>query len=129
MPEACRHFNQPTEILCLTSSSMSPSFCSTDTKYRKVSFWTTTCPSRLTSPPSCLVALKSHIIYSVLVLLSLNHFDSNVRLHISNFLLTPALLSSTSTTSSAKSIHQGYGRMAYHSELLPWPEPAIARSH
>ena len=50
MPEACRHFNQPTEILCLTSSSMSPSFCSTDPKYQKVFFWTTTCPSRLTSP-------------------------------------------------------------------------------
>src|SRR6185312_9644319 len=88
MPEACRHFNQLAEILYLTSSSMSPSFCSTDPKYRKVSFWTTTCLSRLTSPPSCLVALKSHIMYSVLVLLSLNPFDSNVRLHSSNFLLT-----------------------------------------
>src|SRR6185312_16131276 len=103
MSEACRNFNQAAEILCLTSSSMSPSFCSTDPKYRKISFWTTTCPSRLTSPPSCLVALKSHIMYSVLVLLSLNPFDSNVRLHNSNFLLTPALLSSTSTISSAKS--------------------------
>ena len=40
MPEVCRHFNQPAEILCLTSSSMSPFFCSTDPKYRKVSFWT-----------------------------------------------------------------------------------------
>ena len=49
--------------------------------------------------------------YSVLVLLSLNPFDSNVRLHSSNFLLTPVLLSSTSTTSSAKSIHQVQKRM------------------
>src|SRR6185503_10492943 len=86
---------------------MSPSFCSIEPKYRKVSLWDTTCPSRLTSPPSCLDALKSHLMYSVLVLLSLNPFDSNVRLHSSNFLFTPSLLSSTSTTSSAKSIHQG----------------------
>src|SRR6185312_6921663 len=107
MPEACRHFNQPAEILCLTSSSMSPSFCSIDPKYKKVSFGATTCPSRLTSPPSCIVALKSHIMCSVLVLLRLNPFDSNVRLHSPNLLLTHVLLSSTSTTSSAKSIHQG----------------------
>src|SRR6266540_1778356 len=67
----------------------------------------TTCPSRLTSPSFCLVALNSHIIYSVLVLLSLKPFDSKVFPHSSNFLLTLVLLSSTSTTSSAKSMHQG----------------------
>src|SRR6187551_2800915 len=86
---------------------MSPSFCSIDPKYLKVSFSATTCPSSLTSPSSYLVPLKSHIMYSVLVLLSLKPLDSNVCLHNSNFPLTPALLSSTSTTSSAKSIHQG----------------------
>src|SRR6185503_4948515 len=64
MPEACRHFNQPAEILCLTSSSMSPSFCSTNPKYRKVVFWTTTCPSRLTSPP--LMPSRAEIAHHVL---------------------------------------------------------------
>src|SRR5664279_1798369 len=107
MLEAWRHFIQPTLIRWLTSSSISPSFCSIDPKYRKVSFSGTACPSKLTSSSSCLVVLKLHLIYSVLVLLSLKPFDSRVRLHNSNFLLTPALLSSTSIKSSTKSIHHG----------------------
>uniref|UniRef100_A0A0A9DWW6 Uncharacterized protein n=1 Tax=Arundo donax TaxID=35708 RepID=A0A0A9DWW6_ARUDO len=85
---------------------MSPSFCSTDPRYRKVSFWGTTLPSKLTSPSSCLLT-KSHLIYSVFVLLSLKPFESRVCLQSSSFLFTPSLLSSTSTTSPAKSIHQG----------------------
>ncbi|CAA0830265.1 Unknown protein, partial [Striga hermonthica] len=76
-------------------------------KYRKVSFLATTCPSRLTSPSSCVAMLKVHVMYSVFVLLSMKPFDSNLSFHSSNFLFTPALLSSTSTTSSIKSIHQG----------------------
>ncbi|XBH95768.1 hypothetical protein VPH35_086280 [Triticum aestivum] len=84
-----------------------PSSCNIDPKYRKVSFRGTTWPSRLTSSSSQLVVLKPHIMYSVLVLLSLNPFDSKVCLHNSNFLFTPVRLSSTSTTSSAKSIHHG----------------------
>uniref|UniRef100_A0A0A9DIM1 Secreted protein n=1 Tax=Arundo donax TaxID=35708 RepID=A0A0A9DIM1_ARUDO len=77
MLEAWRHFIYPALILWLTSSSMSSSFCSTDPRYRKVSFWGTTLPSKLTSPSSCLLA-KSHLIYSVFVLLSLKSFDSRV---------------------------------------------------
>jgi hypothetical protein len=49
---------------------------------------------------------KSHLIYSVLVLLILNPFDSRVWRHNSSFLFTPRL-SSTRTTSSTKNIHQG----------------------
>uniref|UniRef100_A0A0A9GPH8 Uncharacterized protein n=1 Tax=Arundo donax TaxID=35708 RepID=A0A0A9GPH8_ARUDO len=37
-PEAWRHFIHPALIRWLTSSLMSPSFCSIDLKYRKVSF-------------------------------------------------------------------------------------------
>jgi hypothetical protein len=58
-------------------------------------------------PSSCVVTLKSHFMYSVLDLLSLKHLASKVHLHNSNFWSTPVLLSSTKTTSSAKSIHQG----------------------
>uniref|UniRef100_M8BVN2 AB hydrolase-1 domain-containing protein n=1 Tax=Aegilops tauschii TaxID=37682 RepID=M8BVN2_AEGTA len=76
MPEAWRHFIPPALIRWFTSSSIPPSSCSIDPKYRKVSFWGTTWPSRLTSSSSHLVVLKPHIMYSVLVLLSLNPFDS-----------------------------------------------------
>jgi hypothetical protein len=60
----------------------------------------------LTSPSFCVVALKSHFMYSLLDLLSLKPFASKVRLHNSNFWSTPVLLSSTKTTSSTNSIHQ-----------------------
>src|SRR5664279_4537080 len=92
MLEAWHHFIQPALIRWLTSSSISPSFCSIDPKYRKVSFSGTTCPSRLASSSSCLVVLKLHLMYSVLVLLSLKPFDSRVRLNSSNFLLTLSLI-------------------------------------
>jgi hypothetical protein len=58
---------------------MSPSFCSIDPKYRKVSFRGTTCPSRLTSYSSSrVIVLKPDFMYSVLVLLSLKPFDYKV---------------------------------------------------
>uniref|UniRef100_A0A0A8YNQ6 Secreted protein n=1 Tax=Arundo donax TaxID=35708 RepID=A0A0A8YNQ6_ARUDO len=82
MLEAWCHFIHPALILWLTSSSMSPSFCSTDPKYRKVSFWSTILPSKLTSHSSCLLA-NSHLIYSIFVLLSLKPFDSRVCLQSS----------------------------------------------
>src|SRR3954469_16097690 len=88
MPEAWRHFIHPALIRWFTSSSIPPSSCNIDPKYRKVSFRGTTWPSRLTSSSSHLVVLKPHIMYSVLVLLSLNPFDSKVCLHNSNFLFT-----------------------------------------
>ncbi|KAI3442390.1 uncharacterized protein J3R85_001132 [Psidium guajava] len=43
--------------------------------------------------------------YSVLLRLNVNPLDSNVSLHNSNLALTPALVSSISTISSANSIH------------------------
>jgi hypothetical protein len=58
-------------------------------------------------PSSCVVALKSYFMNSVLDLLSLKTFASKVRLHNSNFWSTPVLFSSTKTTSPAKSIHHG----------------------
>jgi hypothetical protein len=45
--------------------------------------------------------------YLVLVLPSLKLLDSRVSYHNSSFLFNLAWLSSTSTTSSAKGIHQG----------------------
>jgi hypothetical protein len=65
------------------------------------------CPSKLTFSSSELSQLNWHFIYSVLVLLSLKPFDSKVCLHNFSFWLTQILLSSISTTSSAKSMHQG----------------------
>src|SRR4051812_38411499 len=45
-----------------------------------------TCPSRLTSSPSSwLVVLKPHLMYSVLVLLSLKPFDSKLLMGCRNF--------------------------------------------
>jgi hypothetical protein len=58
-------------------------------------------------PCSCVVALKSHFMYSVLDLLSLKLFASKIRLHNSNFWSTPILLSSIKTILSTKSMHQG----------------------
>jgi hypothetical protein len=66
----------------------------------------TTRPSKLTSPSSEFFSLNWHLIYSILVLLSLKLFDSKVCLHNYIFYSTPILLSSISTTSSVKSIHQ-----------------------
>src|SRR3954469_17180590 len=75
--------------------------------------------------------------YSVLVLLSLKPFDSKVCLHSSSFLLTPARLSSTSTTSSAKSIHHEMSPCISHVTLSitkskrqglkvdPWCSPVL----
>jgi hypothetical protein len=67
----------------------------------------TTHPSKLTSPSSEFSPLNWRLIYSVLVLLNLKLFDSKGYLHNSSFWSTPILFSSISTTSSAKSIHQG----------------------
>ncbi|KAK8451131.1 hypothetical protein SEVIR_6G157201v4 [Setaria viridis] len=105
--DAWCYFIHPALILWLTSSSTSLDACSIDPKYRNVSFLGTTWPSKLTSPSSCVVVLESHLIYSVLILLSLKPFDSRVSRHNSSFLFTLARLPSTSTISSAKSIHQG----------------------
>jgi hypothetical protein len=66
----------------------------------------TTHPSKLTSPSTEFFPLIWHFIYSVLVILSQKPFDSKIYLHNSSFWLTPILLSSINTTSSAKSIHQ-----------------------
>jgi hypothetical protein len=84
MPEAWRHFIHPALIRWFTSSSMSPSFCSIDPKYQKVSFQGTTCPSRLTSSSSRVVVLKSHLMYSVLVLLSLKPFSITTDISMSD---------------------------------------------
>jgi hypothetical protein len=58
-------------------------------------------------PSSSVVALKSHFMYFILDLPSLKHFASKVHLHNSNFSSMPIPLSSTKTTSFAKSMHQG----------------------
>ena len=78
---------------------------SIDPKYRNVSFLGTTWHSKLISSFSRVVVPKSHLIYSLL--LSLKPLDSKVSRHNSSFWFTHVRLSSTSTTSSAKSIHQG----------------------
>jgi hypothetical protein len=93
-------------ILWLPSSSIYPSLCSIILNNEKISFLGTNWPFKLTSPYSCVVVPKSHLIYSVLVLLSLKTLDSRVSCRNSNFQITPAQLSSTSTTSSAKDIYQ-----------------------
>jgi hypothetical protein len=55
--------------------------------------------------PSYVVALKSHFMYSVLDLLSLQPFASKVRLQNFNFWSTSVLLSFAKITSSVKTIH------------------------
>jgi hypothetical protein len=67
----------------------------------------TTCPLKLIFPSSELPPLNWHLIYSILVLLSLKPFDSKIYLHNSSFWSTSIILSSINTTSSAKSTHQG----------------------
>ena len=83
------HFIHPALILWLTSSSISLSLCSIDPKYQKVSFLGTTWPSKLISSSSRVVVPKSHLIYSVLVLLSLKSLDSKVSRYNSSFWFTP----------------------------------------
>jgi hypothetical protein len=105
--DVCLYFIHPTFILWLTSSSIPPSLYNINPKYQNMSFMGTTCPSKLTSSSSELSWLNWHLIYSVLVILSLKPFDSKFCLHNSSFWSTLILLSSISTTSSAKSMHQG----------------------
>uniref|UniRef100_A0A0A9HM38 Uncharacterized protein n=1 Tax=Arundo donax TaxID=35708 RepID=A0A0A9HM38_ARUDO len=88
-PEAWCHFIYPALIRWLTSSSMLPSFCSIDPKYQRYPSKVSPARLRQTSSSSYLVVLKLHVMYSVLVLLSLKPFDSKVCLHSFSFLLTP----------------------------------------
>jgi hypothetical protein len=66
-----------------------------------VSFIDTICPSKLTYLSSELSQLNWHLIYLILVILSLKPFDSKICLHDSSFWSILIQLSSISTTSSA----------------------------
>jgi hypothetical protein len=98
MPNACRYFTNPALILRFTFSSIPPSLCNIDHKYRNMSFMSITCPSRLTSLLFELSSLNWHFVYLVLVLLSLKPFDSEVRFHNFSFWSTFILLSSINIT-------------------------------
>jgi hypothetical protein len=85
---------------------ISLSLCNIYPKYQNILFMSTTYPSKLTSLSFELSLLNWYIIYSVLVLLNIKPFDSNIHLHNSSFWSIPILLSSINITSLVKNIHK-----------------------